>query len=221
MNKNLFFSILIFLPLVTLSQKRTLLIGGTAYVGNGEKIENSVICIEGEKIDFIANIRHVLIFLTLLLRNSRHIWNILGSTTDLRPSLLCNVSPRSLRKTSWKKQFERKKYCKRLPSHTGQEQACSRITQLVLVVVTMPKMAQYTGKWLFTAPKVKPFPRPYQTRKEEWLVQPVFCTVHTGSCLVKTLRGVLIMYEQYASAKTKEIWSQMCSAGLKRVSKRP
>ena len=55
MNKNLFFSILIFLPLVTLSQKRTLLIGGTAYVGNGEKIENSVICIEGEKIDFIAN----------------------------------------------------------------------------------------------------------------------------------------------------------------------
>ena len=35
------------------------------------------------------------------------------------------------------------------------------------------------------------------------------------------LRGVLIMYEQYASAKKKEIWSQMCSAGLKRVSKRP
>ena len=58
-------------------------------------------------------------------------------------------------------------------------------------------------------------------RKEGELVQPVFCTVHTGSCLVKTLRGVLIMYEQYASAKTKEIWSQMCSAGLKRVSKRP
>lgn len=55
MNKNLFFSILIFLPLVTLSQKRTLLIGGTAYVGNGDKIENSVICIEGEKIDFVAN----------------------------------------------------------------------------------------------------------------------------------------------------------------------
>ena len=55
MNKNLFFSILILLPLVTLSQKRTLLIGGTAYVGNGDKIENSVICIEGEKIDFVAN----------------------------------------------------------------------------------------------------------------------------------------------------------------------
>ena len=55
MNKNLFFSILILLPLVKLSQKRTLLIGGTAYVGNGDKIENSVICIEGEKIDFIAN----------------------------------------------------------------------------------------------------------------------------------------------------------------------
>ena len=53
MNKNLFFFILIFLPFVTLSQKRTLLIGGTAYVGNGDKIENSVICIEGEKIDFI------------------------------------------------------------------------------------------------------------------------------------------------------------------------
>ena len=39
--------------------------------------------------------------------------------------------------------------CKRLPSHTGQEQACSRITRLF---VTMPKMAQYTGKWLLPAP---------------------------------------------------------------------
>ena len=36
---------------------------------------------------------------------------------------------------------------------TGQEQACSRITRLFgRSFVTMPKMAQYTGKWVFTAP---------------------------------------------------------------------
>ena len=34
--------------------------------------------------------------------------------------------------------------CKRLPSHTGQEQACTRITRLIVrSFVTMPKMAQY------------------------------------------------------------------------------
>ena len=39
-----------------------------------------------------------------------------------------------------------KLFCKRLPSHTGQEQACTRITWLVVCLfVTMPKMAQYTG----------------------------------------------------------------------------
>ena len=44
-------------------------------------------------------------------------------------------------------------FCKRLPSHTGQEQACSRITWLfVRLFVTMPKMAQYTGIWMLTAP---------------------------------------------------------------------
>ena len=44
-------------------------------------------------------------------------------------------------------------FCKRLPSHTGQGQACSRITRLfVRLFVTMPKMAQYTGKWLLPAP---------------------------------------------------------------------
>ena len=38
-------------------------------------------------------------------------------------------------------------YCKRLPSHTGQEQACTRITWLFgWLVVTMPKMGEYTEK---------------------------------------------------------------------------
>ena len=50
-----------------------------------------------------------------------------------------------------------KLFCKRLPSHTGQGQACTRITWLfvrsfVCLFVTMPKMAQYTGKWLLPAP---------------------------------------------------------------------
>ena len=31
--------------------------------------------------------------------------------------------------------------------------------------------------------KVKPISRPDKTRKEEWVVQPVFCIVDTGSCL--------------------------------------
>ena len=40
-------------------------------------------------------------------------------------------------------------FCKRLPSHTGQEQACSRINRLVVhSFVTMPKMAQFARKWL-------------------------------------------------------------------------
>ena len=48
--------------------------------------------------------------------------------------------------------------------------------------VTMPKMAQYTGKWLLTAPlwshpKWNPFPDQTKARKEEYLVQPVFCMV--------------------------------------------
>ena len=33
--------------------------------------------------------------------------------------------------------------------------------------------------------EVKPFFRPDKTRKEKWLVQPVFCIVDTGSCLIK------------------------------------
>ena len=39
---------------------------------------------------------------------------------------------------------------------TDQEQACTRITWLFgrLFVVTMPKMAKYTGKWLLTAPYI-------------------------------------------------------------------
>ena len=44
-------------------------------------------------------------------------------------------------------------FCKRLPSHTGQEQACSRISRFrsfVCLFVTMPTMAQYTGKWFHT-----------------------------------------------------------------------
>ena len=35
--------------------------------------------------------------------------------------------------------------------------------------------------------KVKPFSRLDKTRKEEWLVQPVFCIVDTGSCFVWVL----------------------------------
>ena len=37
---------------------------------------------------------------------------------------------------------------------TGQEQACTNITWLFVCLfdVTMPKMAQYTGKWMFSAP---------------------------------------------------------------------
>ena len=36
---------------------------------------------------------------------------------------------------------------------TGQEQACTRITWLfVCLVVTTPKMAQYTGKWWLSVP---------------------------------------------------------------------
>ena len=36
-------------------------------------------------------------------------------------------------------------FCKRLPSHTGQEQACTRITWLFgCSFVTMPQMAEYT-----------------------------------------------------------------------------
>ena len=39
---------------------------------------------------------------------------------------------------------------------TGQEQACTRITfgrSFVCLGVTMPKVAEYTGKWLLTTPK--------------------------------------------------------------------
>ena len=42
---------------------------------------------------------------------------------------------------------------KRLPSQTDQEQTCSRITRMVICSsVTMPKVAQNSGKWSLPAP---------------------------------------------------------------------
>ena len=60
-------------------------------------------------------------------------------------------------------------FCKRLHSHTGQKQACTRIT----LFVDMPKMAQNRGKWLLITTKVKLFFRPDKTRKKILMVQPV------------------------------------------------
>ena len=57
----------------------------------------------------------------------------------------------------------------------------------VCLGVTMPKRAQYTEKWLLTAPwwsnpKVKLVSRPAQISNGAELVKPVFCLVDTGSC---------------------------------------
>ena len=82
-------------------------------------------------------------------------------------------------------------FCKRLPSHTGQEQACTRITRLFvcLFVRYHAENGPIHRKMVVACPlvitsKVKFFFRPNKTRKGEWMVQPVFCIVDTGSCLM-------------------------------------
>jgi len=78
--------------------------------------------------------------------------------------------------------------CKRLPSHIGQEQACSRITWLFvrLFVCHHAKNGPIRRKMVIDYPlvitsKVKLFFRPDKTRKKKWMVQPVFCIVDAGS----------------------------------------
>ena len=56
------------------------------------------------------------------------------------------------------------RYCKRLLSHPGQERACTRIIGCLLG--TMPKMAQYTGKWLLLSPYWS-HPRPHKMGKRD------------------------------------------------------
>ena len=55
-------------------------------------------------------------------------------------------------------------YYKRLLSHPGQERACTRIIGCLLG--TMPKMAQYTGKWLLLSPYWS-HPRPHKIGKRD------------------------------------------------------
>ena len=87
-------------------------------------------------------------------------------------------------------------FCKRLPSHTGQEQACSRFTRLF--VRDHAKNGPIHRKMVVACPlvitsKVKFFFRPNKTRKGEWMVQPVFCIVDIGSCLIMIqIVGVMI-----------------------------
>ena len=78
-----------------------------------------------------------------------------------------------------------KLFCKRLPSHTGQEQACSRFTRLF--VRDHAKNGPIHRKMVVACPlvitsKVELFFRPDNTRKEEWMVQPVVGKVDTWSC---------------------------------------
>ena len=79
--------------------------------------------------------------------------------------------------------------CKRLPSHTGQEQACTRFTRLVvrLFVCHHAENGPIHRKMVVACPlvitsEIKFFFRPNPTRKGEWMVHPVFCIVDTGSC---------------------------------------
>ena len=77
-------------------------------------------------------------------------------------------------------------FCKRLPSHTGQEQlalgspSCSFVRHHTengpihrKMVVHCPQVITF---------KVKPFSRPDKTKKKEWMAQPVFCIVDSGFC---------------------------------------
>ena len=83
-------------------------------------------------------------------------------------------------------------YCKRLPCHTGQEQACYRITQLFVCsfVCHDAKNGPIHRKMFVDCPlmntsKVKLFFRPDKTRKREWMIQVIFCIVDAGSCFVR------------------------------------
>ena len=75
-------------------------------------------------------------------------------------------------------------------SPTGQEQACTRIIWLFgcsLVCLMSPcrkwPNTQENGCWQPPSDHIHSWnPFPDQTRKEEWLVQPVICVVDTGSC---------------------------------------
>ena len=85
--------------------------------------------------------------------------------------------------------------CKRLSTHTGQEQACTRITRLFvrLFVRHHAENGPIQRKMVVDCPlvittKVKLFFRPDKTRKKELMVQPVFCIVDAGSCSLECLR---------------------------------
>ena len=93
---------------------------------------------------------------------------------------------------------------------TGQEQACTRITWLFVCLFLRSAPCQ---KWLNTqengcwlppranviTSKVKPFSRPDNARKEEWLVQPAFCLLPICLfCLgVIYLIGLIYGYKEY------------------------
>ena len=72
-------------------------------------------------------------------------------------------------------EFSQDQYCKRLPSHIGQEQACSRITWLSFVrsfVCHHAKNGPIQRKMVIDCPlvitsKVKLFFRPDKTRKKK------------------------------------------------------
>ena len=55
-------------------------------------------------------------------------------------------------------------------------------------LITMPRMAQYTGKWLLIASKVKPFPRP--GKRNDWSSQS-FAWLTLG--LVEIIHRILIV----------------------------
>ena len=101
--------------------------------------------------------------------------------------------------------------CKRLPSHTGQGQACSRITRLFvrLFVRHHAENGPIHRKMVVDCPlviisKVKLFFRPDKTRKKEWMVQPVFCIVDAGSCL----RFVPSLFWK---SKTHHLWTEVAT----------
>ena len=83
-------------------------------------------------------------------------------------------------------------FCKRLPSHTSQEQACSRITWLFVRSWPCRKWpnTQENGCWLPLSDHIQSETL-FQTRQDqgkEWMVQPVFCLVYAGSCCVLPFR---------------------------------
>ena len=82
--------------------------------------------------------------------------------------------------------------CKRLPSHCLVKSGLALGSPgylFVLVWLSPCREGPIHRKMIVDCPlvitsKVKPFSRLDKTRKEEWLVQPVFCIVDTGSCSV-------------------------------------